>query len=71
MAKSSVTDVFTNYFICSGVICMQQLEKLAHNYEYCEHSLGCSFVLSNCWYESYLRAAEGVSFENHRNWFKT
>ena len=31
--------------------------KLAHNYEHCDHSsLGCRFVLSNVWYESYLRA---------------
>ena len=30
--------------------------KLAHNYEHCDHSsLGCRFVLSNIWYESYLR----------------
>ena len=30
--------------------------KLAHNYEHCDHSsLGCRFVLSNVWYESYLR----------------
>ena len=28
------------------------------NKEYCDHSLGCRFVLSNCWYESYLRAVE-------------
>ena len=25
---------------------------------HCDHSLGCRFVLSNCWYESYLRAVE-------------
>ena len=31
--------------------------KLAHNYEHCDHSpSGCSFVLSNVWYESYLQA---------------
>ena len=31
--------------------------KLAHNYEHCDHSpLGCRFVLSNVWYESYLQA---------------
>ena len=31
--------------------------KLAHNYEHCYHSpLGCRFVLSNVWYESYLQA---------------
>ena len=30
--------------------------KFAHNYEHCDHSsLGCMFVLSNIWYESYLR----------------
>ena len=30
--------------------------KFAHNYEHCDHSsLGCRFVLSNVWYESYLR----------------
>ena len=33
--------------------------KLAHNYEHCDHSsLSCRFVLSNIWYESYLRAFE-------------
>ena len=31
--------------------------KLARNYEHCGHSsLGYRFVLSNIWYESYLRA---------------
>ena len=31
--------------------------KLAHNYErYGHSSLGCRFVLSNVWYESYLQA---------------
>ena len=77
--KSSVTDVFTNYFICSfkwwrfeTIMCMQvQLEKLAHNYEHCDHSLGCRFMLFNCWYEPYLRALEYVSFEKHKIWFKT
>ena len=29
-----------------------------------DHSLGCRLVLSNCWYESYLRALERVSFEH-------
>ena len=28
------------------------------------------FMLFNCWYESYLRAVERISFENHKNWFK-
>ena len=46
--------------------------KLAHNYEHSDHnSLGCRFVLSNVWYESYLRTFdEYISFENHKNWFK-
>ena len=40
---SSVTDVFTDYFICSWSFetntCMSvQLGKLARNYEYCDHS---------------------------------
>ena len=34
--------------------------KLAHNYEHCDHSsLDCRFVLSNIWYESYLREFDG------------
>ena len=52
--KSSVTDVFTNYFMYSFKkwpfetnTCMQvQLGKLALNYEYCDHSSGCRFMLT-------------------------
>ena len=35
-----------------------------------DHSLSCRFVLSNCWYEIYLRAFELVSFENHQTGLK-
>ena len=41
---------------CDGHLKPVCVCKFAHNYEHCDHSsLGCRFVLSNVWYESYLR----------------
>ena len=40
---------------CDGHLKPVFVCKFAH-YEHCDHSsLGCRFVLSNIWYESYLR----------------
>ena len=41
---------------CDGHLKPVCVCKFEHNYEHCDHSsLGCRFVLSNVWYESYLR----------------
>ena len=41
---------------CDGHLKPVCVCKFAHNSEHCDHSsLGCRFVLSNIWYESYLR----------------
>ena len=41
---------------CDGHLKPVCVCTFAHNYEHCDHScLGCRFVLSNVWYESYLR----------------
>ena len=58
---------------CDGHLKPVCVCKFAHNYEHCDHScLGYRFVLSNVWYESYLREEfdEYISFENHKNWSK-
>ena len=46
--------------------------KLAHNYEYYEHSsLGCSFVLNLTFGMNHISEhLMSISFENHKNWFK-
>ena len=66
--KSSVTDVFTNYFLCSVLSSEGHLKPAC----VCKFNLGSLHVIlkivittlirlqvcANCWYESYLRAFE-------------
>ena len=66
-----VTETISSVLSSDGHLKPVCICKLAHNYEHCDHSpLGCRFVLSNIWYESYLQGFDEYIFENHKNWFK-
>ena len=64
IAKLIIMYVLQKYFIqtisyvlsCDGYLKPVCVCKFAHNYEHYDHSsLGCRLVLSDVWYESYLR----------------